>query len=407
MQSTDRRNVDYERPEIARAHLTLSVPYAEPVGPTELALAQMWSEVLQIDQVGRDDDFFEIGGDSYAATVLASQIEHAFSIQFSPADFIAHATIRQQAQAAESGQGASAAAQLPSFVIACRPEGKLRPIFFVHGARGFTFFNRTFLDALGSEQPVYLFQAPGMDGRMKPLTTVPEYAAAYIGAMRMVQPNGPYLLATSCAGSLIGLEICHQLDKAGESIDILTLIDPSIVPTALAHLYPAVAKKKSRFWGAAHVSFKRLRLALGNFVHGKGFTYDPAAADWRDELKRVNKVHDRVAKKVARRKAKGETVAHPAELTYSADDILKASLALHEALRTYIPTPYHGHAHMLLNETWAQHYLRNDLFWKTHLASFDYELCPGTHQDIFDKHVLHTAAFIKKCLARRTAPSPV
>lgn len=403
-----RRVEDYQKAQISRLHLTLSTPYVEPDGSTEQALARLWSEILQIDKVGRDDDFFELGGDSYAATVLAGEIEHAFAIQFSPADFISQATITQQASKVEADRAVSASSEQPSFMIACRPEGKLRPLFVVHGARGFTFFNRRFLDELGSDQPVYLFQAPGMDGRTKPLTTVPDFAAAYISAMRMVQPAGPYLLASLCAGSLIGLEMCRQLRDAGEKVDVFILVDPTMVPKALAHLYPAVSKNKPLSWGTtAPVHLKRLQLACMNFVHGKGFTSDPAAADWRSELKRVNKSHARILEKIADRRGKGDAVAHPAETTYSVQDILDASVALHDALRAYVPVPYDGHAHMLINEDWAPNYLRNDLFWKNHLASFDYELCPGTHQELFDKNVLNTAAFVKKCLARRVASSPV
>ena len=37
---------------------------------TEQALAPLWAQVLRVDQVGVDDDFFELGGDSLAATRL-------------------------------------------------------------------------------------------------------------------------------------------------------------------------------------------------------------------------------------------------------------------------------------------------------------------------------------------------
>jgi aryl carrier-like protein len=35
-----------------------------PAGPVESALAEVWSEVLDIGPVGRSEDFFSIGGDS-------------------------------------------------------------------------------------------------------------------------------------------------------------------------------------------------------------------------------------------------------------------------------------------------------------------------------------------------------
>ncbi|MEX1007448.1 MAG: non-ribosomal peptide synthetase, partial [Acidimicrobiia bacterium] len=54
-------------------------PYREPVG-RERELAGLYMQVLGLDRVGLDDDFFELGGDSLAAVELIAAIDDRFGI---------------------------------------------------------------------------------------------------------------------------------------------------------------------------------------------------------------------------------------------------------------------------------------------------------------------------------------
>ena len=48
--------------------------YEAPEGDTEILLAQLWSELLKVDRVGRHDTFFELGGHSLLAVSLIGRL---------------------------------------------------------------------------------------------------------------------------------------------------------------------------------------------------------------------------------------------------------------------------------------------------------------------------------------------
>jgi acyl carrier protein len=64
---------DHSRPEIVDA-------FAAPRTPIEEILANIWAEVLKLDQVGIHDNFFELGGHSLLATQVVSRIRSKFAV---------------------------------------------------------------------------------------------------------------------------------------------------------------------------------------------------------------------------------------------------------------------------------------------------------------------------------------
>uniref|UniRef100_UPI000E329B8A condensation domain-containing protein n=1 Tax=Pseudomonas syringae TaxID=317 RepID=UPI000E329B8A len=64
--------------------------YEAPQGETETLLAQIWSDLLQLERVSRHDQFFELGGHSLLAMRLISQIRQQLGVELSLAALFAH-----------------------------------------------------------------------------------------------------------------------------------------------------------------------------------------------------------------------------------------------------------------------------------------------------------------------------
>ncbi len=71
--------------------------FTAPRNTIEQTLATIWQEVLQREQVGIDDNFFDIGGHSLLAVQLVKRLNETFNVELSAVEFFEHADIRSLA----------------------------------------------------------------------------------------------------------------------------------------------------------------------------------------------------------------------------------------------------------------------------------------------------------------------
>jgi thioesterase domain-containing protein len=245
-------------PEPDRSGLVTRSEFASPQTPTEASLARLWGEVLGLGQVGRDDNFFELGGHSLLATRLVARIRDTFKVDLSlrrlfetptlsaVADFIDHPRGQTGNEHVDLSVANHAAAntspfptplQLPPHLITLQPEGVRRPLFLVHPLAGLVFPYHELALHLGPDQPVYGLQSIGIAGEASPLSQVEAMAERYLTAIHQVQPEGPYQLAGWSFGGTIALEMAQQLQKRGESVALLGVIDTRIYSTGFARFW--------------------------------------------------------------------------------------------------------------------------------------------------------------------------
>jgi acyl transferase domain-containing protein/acyl carrier protein len=71
----------------------LATPYVAPATDAEERIAAIWQEVLGIDRIGVDDDFFALGGHSLAAVQIGAKIQRQFAVELDLRDFFAGPTV--------------------------------------------------------------------------------------------------------------------------------------------------------------------------------------------------------------------------------------------------------------------------------------------------------------------------
>jgi acyl carrier protein len=110
---------------------------AEHVAPrtaAEQVVAEIWAEVLHVDRVGAEDDFFALGGHSLLATQVLSRVEQAFGVKLPVRALFEEPTVAALAARLESsaeGTLADALAELDAL-----SEEELMALLEAEGAEG-------------------------------------------------------------------------------------------------------------------------------------------------------------------------------------------------------------------------------------------------------------------------------
>jgi amino acid adenylation domain-containing protein len=196
--------------------------YLAPRTQTERTLAEIWGQVLNVSQIGVEDDFFEWGGHSILALQAASQASQAFK-RLLPVDLLVKfPTVASMATYLDGDGLLERRHQL----VAIEPRGSKPPLFWIPGGAGTPV--RSELKALsvllGPTQPLYgLASQRALE--LSDIESVPERARGYVATIRELQPEGPYYLTGFCLGGVVAFEAAQQLKACGQQVAFLGLVN--------------------------------------------------------------------------------------------------------------------------------------------------------------------------------------
>ncbi|MFJ9691431.1 amino acid adenylation domain-containing protein [Kitasatospora sp. NPDC101183] len=192
-----------------------------PRTPQEELLCGLFAEVLGVERVGIDGNFFDLGGNSIISIQLVSRIWSDLGVKVSSRAVFEAPTVAELVEHFDSdGDQDSYGVLLP-----IRANGDKPPIFCVHAAGGLTWGYGALLKHIRSEYPVYGLQARGFHLGEEPAKDMATMAADYVTHIRSVQPHGPYHLLGWSFGALVIHAIATRLEAEGEEVALLIGID--------------------------------------------------------------------------------------------------------------------------------------------------------------------------------------
>lgn len=225
---------------------------------TEDRLARLWRDALDLDAVGRQDDFFTLGGDSLTATVIASIIESEFHVQVSVSDLYSTATIAHGAaviDAAGIGAGAGLAGwhvlsdghagdgESDVFLV---PDvwGEHRgyePMAQILGSRVVALRGRNWLDLdtktntdnNNTNTDDSSGAAPSVESGVESggESDIEQTARSHADLIAALKRDGRLTVIGWSLGGVVAAQVCRQLSDRGIAVDQLVVVD-SMPPAA-------------------------------------------------------------------------------------------------------------------------------------------------------------------------------
>ncbi|MBU9764884.1 alpha/beta fold hydrolase [Mycobacterium sp. TNTM28] len=256
-----------------------------PRSGLESMIAEVWTEVLQLKEVGRTESFYALGGDSLTVTQMLARISDLHGVRLSHADLASAPTVAQFAATLSDRIDSRVPVhrqRLAPTTVPIRPvpenaSGEPHPnpllCFTGAGASALTFV--PLADSTGPDTAVYAFIPNGLENRGVPDWSIGRAARRHLSDLTRLQPHGPYTLVGHSLGGYIALEVAHLLEAAGETVELVVLLDPFLspgavraarqeVPNAVLTLDQNDRLTRRELWR------RRLMLPLAGLVHQTG-----------------------------------------------------------------------------------------------------------------------------------------
>ena len=206
---------------------------------TEKALAAIWTELLNLENIGIHDDFFDLGGHSCRPSGRWPKRRRSSACRCRR-----RRSSRRRPSRSSARSSAGRSTPTWSSLVPIQTAGTRQPFFLVHAIGGNVYNYRLLSKHLGADQPFYGIQARGINGKDLPRNRGGDGGGLHSRDARDVQPrSGRLSTRRRVLRRVIAFEMAQQLIAMGERVSVLVMLDtvrpgapPQRIVEALADL---------------------------------------------------------------------------------------------------------------------------------------------------------------------------
>jgi amino acid adenylation domain-containing protein len=234
--------------------------YHQPQGATpqtelEEKLLTIFREVLDTNEFGVTDSFFDYGGYSLLTVNLFTRINRAFDLSLPISLLFDAPTVRALAEIIDRDQSLST-------IVPIRPRGTSAPLFVIHSYLLYGVLPKI----IEQDRPIYGVRE--LLGVAEPQTVV-ERAETYVKEILRICPDGPVALAGWCAAASLTVEIARQLRALDRQVGLVALFDaerPGYRPVNRGYWYLRVIASLKFHFRRLSGEYRRKKLVYFHIV---------------------------------------------------------------------------------------------------------------------------------------------
>jgi thioesterase domain-containing protein len=193
----------------------------QPQAVSEVLLAELWTDVLNQPDIGVEDNFFDLGGNSLLAIKLIAEIKRSTGLDLPVVWVFANPTIRMQARQLHSAPKSDTS----DILINIRPGNEEPPLYIIHDGHGGVEYGFRLAAFMKAGRHVYGIQVSDLsqvENRLRKVEVIAEY---YVQRLLKHQPEGPFHLGGFSGGAAVTFEMARQLKALGKEVGMVAIFD--------------------------------------------------------------------------------------------------------------------------------------------------------------------------------------